>query len=526
MKLIPVKDLIPTPENNRTAPKKTDPDILELAESIKGPVGQLQPGLARIHPKKKGKYDLRCGARRHMACSLAGVDMLVIVRDLTDQEALEVTVLENLQREDLTPMEEARGIRLLIEKDGWNTEAVASHIGKPVKWVQRRNRLNTLTKAWQEKAADPDSWVSSWSPGHLEVIAKLEPEAQDDFLKEVSVEYIDSIGELQHHVDNYIMFLGKAPWPLDDLTFSGKLPACAACKSRASYNPGLFDEDLDTKNIQKDKCLNRICWGKKQKEYVARQKKKLQEKHDDLVLVKAAGNYSLTEEEKKAGVISKYSTTGSRKDAKRSRPALDIETGQLSYVTLDYEVVKNGSAKAAGQPTPLKERRAKLKRRHDFWIVSQVIEMLTGSGSACGQKPKQPDHPTMVSMALVFGIKGSGGHWSGRWADYKRIKGETPATRDKALWKLLRDTMRDHIHDNYDPRIIQTKKLCEVIGVDFKVLQEAAAEKMPDPKIWGTLNEDGTPKKKPAKKKKAAKKKAATKKKPKSGKRGMIKTKP
>jgi len=512
LKVIPVKDIIPTPENNRTKPKKTDKDILDLAESFKGPAGQIQPGLARIHPKKKGKYDLRCGSRRHMACGLAGIDMLVIVRDLTDQEALEVTVLENLQREDLTPLEEARGIQLLTEKDGWNIEAVASHIGKSVRWVQRRNRLNTLTKSWRAAAADPSTGVGDWSPGHLEVIARLEPEAQDDLLKTIETTYIDTIGELQRYADDYIMILGKAPWKLDDLTFAGSTPPCASCRSRASYFPGLFDETPDPKDILKDKCLNGICWEKKKSEYLIRREKDLQEKHDNLVLIKSAGSYGITDEEKKKGVISRYQTGASRKDVKRSRPALDIQTGVLTYVTIDSKQTEKAAGRA-GKPSPLKERREKLKRRHDFWIIAQVMEMLTGSGSACGQKPAQPDHPTMVSLALIFGIEGSSSRYSSGWVKYNKIRNETPATRDQALWKLLRHTMQDHIHDNYYPEIGNTKKLCAIIKVNFQALQKAAAEKMPDPKVWATLNEDGTPKKKPAKKKAAKKKSAAKKKK-------------
>ncbi|MCW6048485.1 ParB/RepB/Spo0J family partition protein, partial [Enterobacter hormaechei subsp. xiangfangensis] len=89
--------------------------------------GLLQPLVVR--PKGEG-YELVAGERRLRAAEMAGLkEIPVIIRDLTDQEAMEVALVENLQREDLTPLEEARGYQALLGL-GLTQEEVAKRVGK------------------------------------------------------------------------------------------------------------------------------------------------------------------------------------------------------------------------------------------------------------------------------------------------------------------------------------------------------------------------------------------------------------
>lgn len=108
LRMVPVEDVVPTPDNPRKRIDTKAPDFLELVESVKA-LGILQPLVARPHPTQAGKLDLRAGHRRHEAARAAGLaEVPVMVREMSDRVAMEVTVLENLQRVDLTPMEEAR----------------------------------------------------------------------------------------------------------------------------------------------------------------------------------------------------------------------------------------------------------------------------------------------------------------------------------------------------------------------------------------------------------------------------------
>jgi len=110
--LIPL-DLIHLPEQQ---PRRYfDPQKLEqLTESIKEH-GILEPLLVRPHPDDKGKYELVAGERRYRSAKAAGLgEVPVVVRQLNDQEALQVAIVENLQREDLNPIEEVEGILQIL----------------------------------------------------------------------------------------------------------------------------------------------------------------------------------------------------------------------------------------------------------------------------------------------------------------------------------------------------------------------------------------------------------------------------
>ena len=123
---LPINEIIP----NRDQPRKTfdEAALEELAESIKQH-GVLQPLLVR--PIPSGGYQLVAGERRWRACRMAGLNKVpVVIKELTDTETMEIAIIENLQREDLNPIEEAEGLQALIDKCGYTQEEVAASVGK------------------------------------------------------------------------------------------------------------------------------------------------------------------------------------------------------------------------------------------------------------------------------------------------------------------------------------------------------------------------------------------------------------
>ncbi|HYD99814.1 MAG TPA: ParB/RepB/Spo0J family partition protein [Alphaproteobacteria bacterium] len=113
--------------------------IEELAESIRAR-GVLQPILVRPKPRNSGRYEIIAGERRWRAAQLAGlVDIPAIVRELSDQEAAEIALIENVQRQDLTPLEEAEGFKRLIDDYRYTQDELAKTIGK-----SRSHLANTL----------------------------------------------------------------------------------------------------------------------------------------------------------------------------------------------------------------------------------------------------------------------------------------------------------------------------------------------------------------------------------------------
>lgn len=122
--MLPVSQI----ETNREQPRTNLGDLTELTESIRQR-GVLEPLLVRkVAP---GRYQLVAGERRFHAAVAAGLTEVPCVElSLTDQEALEVALVENLQRRDLNPFEEAEGYRTLVEKYGYTHEQVAQAVGK------------------------------------------------------------------------------------------------------------------------------------------------------------------------------------------------------------------------------------------------------------------------------------------------------------------------------------------------------------------------------------------------------------
>jgi len=119
-------------------------DINELADSIRE-VGILQPILVRPAPDSAGDYQIVAGERRWRAAQMAGLKTVpILVRELDDLAVLEIGIIENVQRADLNPVEEALGYRALIERFGRTQEAVAQTVGKSRSHVANALRLLSL----------------------------------------------------------------------------------------------------------------------------------------------------------------------------------------------------------------------------------------------------------------------------------------------------------------------------------------------------------------------------------------------
>lgn len=133
-------------EPNREQPRKIfdDDAVSELADSI-AQHGLIQPIV--VTPLSNGRYSIVAGERRWRACRMAGLcEVPVIVKDASKQELMEIALIENLQREDLNPVEEAFGYRSLIEGFGLTQEEVAVRMGKSRSAVTNALRLLNLNE--------------------------------------------------------------------------------------------------------------------------------------------------------------------------------------------------------------------------------------------------------------------------------------------------------------------------------------------------------------------------------------------
>ncbi len=165
---VPPDSILPSPFQPRRA--FSEKGLAELAASIKEK-GLLQPLVVReIAP---GAYELVAGERRLRAAKLAGLgEVPVLVKHLSDEEALSLALIENLQREDLNPLEEAEGYRRLMEEFGLSQEEVAQRVGKDRSTVANALRLLKLPPLLQE-----DLWEKRLSAGHARALLALEDPA-------------------------------------------------------------------------------------------------------------------------------------------------------------------------------------------------------------------------------------------------------------------------------------------------------------------------------------------------------------
>ena len=160
-------------EPNRSQPRKQfDEDaLLELSESIKQ-YGVLQPLLVS---DKKDYYEIVAGERRWRAAKLAGLkEVPVIIKELSDQQVVEISLIENIQREDLNPIEEAMAYKRLIEEFSLKQDEIAERVSKSRTAVTNSMRLLKLAPKVQQMLID-----EMISAGHARaILAITEPDTQ------------------------------------------------------------------------------------------------------------------------------------------------------------------------------------------------------------------------------------------------------------------------------------------------------------------------------------------------------------
>ncbi|WP_031482261.1 ParB/RepB/Spo0J family partition protein [Maridesulfovibrio frigidus] len=176
---IDISRIIANPNQPR---KEFAPEALkDLADSIKTK-GVLQPVLVRPIAGRRDSFELVAGERRLRASKLAGLSEIpVLVKEMTDLESMAIALIENLQREDLNPIEEAKGFQELISKFGLSQEQLAGQVGKSRSTLSNSMRLLTLSEPIQSSIGKGEI-----SAGHGRALISIaDDEARGELFRKV-----------------------------------------------------------------------------------------------------------------------------------------------------------------------------------------------------------------------------------------------------------------------------------------------------------------------------------------------------
>jgi len=280
---VPITALAESPTNPR---KRFDAKSLEeLAASFKTQ-GILAPLLVR--ELEESKYEVVAGARRLRAAKLAELEKLPVrVVKLTDAEAIEAQCVENLQREDIHPLEEALGFKSLLElgEPAYTIAIIASRAGKSEAYVYGRIRLADLIPPVAEAFLKDQITI-----GHALLIAKLPASQQQEafaaafrgqWTSEGNSQVLIPVRELAAWIEsNILLQLASAPFDKQDETLVPEAGSCANCPKRTGFNKLLFPD------VRKDSCTSPDCFRAKIDACV----KKTLETKPHLIQISAAWN--------------------------------------------------------------------------------------------------------------------------------------------------------------------------------------------------------------------------------------------
>lgn len=273
---IEIKKLTPNPWN----PRKNfeGPDFEDLKNSIKTN-GVLEPILVR--PMKKGMFEIVAGERRYRASvaiaeangGINGQKIPTIVQEMSDDQAIEIMTIENLQRKDLTDLEEANNFRFLVDRRGDDyIPELAGKLGCTSAYIRRRINLlrnpEPILKAWEQ---------GKIKSGHCEELARLSDDKvkltyfkrlvmKDDYDPKIG-EKIESVRELREEINSESLELAAAKFDIKE--------ECLSCSQNSDQQKKLFGDAFDAR---KSHCLDPKCFKKKQNEFFMTNWKKLRGK--------------------------------------------------------------------------------------------------------------------------------------------------------------------------------------------------------------------------------------------------------
>lgn len=491
VELIPLAHLHPSPTN----PRRSFPEakLAEMAESIRRH-GVLQPILTRPWPETDGyrklsataRYEIIAGERRYRASTLAGMPAIpAMVRHLTDIEVLEIQIIENLQREDVHPLEEAEGYQVLMLRTGYTADQLAEKVGKSKAYIYARLKLCAIGgKAREAFMAGELSASVALLVARIPIPA-LQERAAKEIMEGRHGRGAMSAREAADHVqENYMLRLSEAPFPRGDAKLVEGVPTCAKCPKRTGNARELYP---DVKSA--DVCTDPDCFGAKKVAQAVRQIDAARAQGMKVLEGKAAekilpyGGCSIqSHTDLKDGWVQPDKTVHEAgwdgkgyptwrsllgEDWKPAAVTVDARTGQT------IELMQEKAARAAAEAKGVKlrqngrterseadktlERRKKEETAYRTLLLGKIIEAAQG---------RDLTMPTLVEIAR--------GHWERLWFEHQKRLAK--ALVGKPNHEGINEVTAE-IGKALDPRMVMTA-CCLVGQVDVGYKPDEKPERM------------------------------------------------
>lgn len=386
--------------------------LKDLAESIKTH-GIITPLIGR--PDLRGgdtndgsadAVELAAGHRRLRAAKLAGVATVpVIVRDMTDNQLLEILTIENLQREDVHPLEEADGFVRLLDQPDYSLATIAEKIGKSESYISKRLALRSLIEPLREAF-----FAGKINISHAILLARLLPEDQaklndakghgslwqQEWQKGKNSVSALSPSRLRDLIESEILLsLSAGRWNKHDPDLVPAAGACSACAKRTGANLALWDD------IAKgDRCLDWDCFDRKSQAFLVHIEKKLEASGEKLPRV--AIGYKDPKELKELRAVryvNEYEIHSGKKEPDgRYQKALVVAGPRRGEVIQVREV---RGIKLTSDPAAAAKEDAKLRRERFNKKVDHEARKLAWR-QAVDKAPKAPTREVMALLVQSF----------------------------------------------------------------------------------------------------------------------------
>jgi ParB family transcriptional regulator, chromosome partitioning protein len=376
--IIPINKIVESPTNPRR--HFSEQGLLDLTDSVRKH-GVLVPLLVR---PVNGHYEIIAGARRFRAAKATELrELPARVKEIGDDEALELQILENLIREDVHPLEEALGYQVLLKRPGYDIPSIAAKVAKSESYIYQRMKLIDLIKPAQNAFLKDEI-----TAGHALLIARLQSSEQEKALEACFDQYARSsdgpmlvgVRQLAAWIhQNVHLDLHAAPFSktASDL---GIATPCVNCPKRTGFMPQLFPDVA-----KKDTCTDPSCFQMKIQAHIAKRKQEGESKGQKLLEVSSAyANYGHKPKASAPLTVDQYKEVTKKDRCDNTQKAIVVDgrhdIGKELYVCADKKCKKHfgrgGSSYTRDPKDIAREKEAERKRKMEGAVRIAVVDQI------------------------------------------------------------------------------------------------------------------------------------------------------